>query len=58
MTTTLARNTDPATSHLAARNAARRFAPTHEQKILDAISRTQRPCRVDDDRQIPMFSST
>lgn len=28
------------------------------QKILDAIARTQRPCRVDDDNQIPMFSST
>lgn len=28
------------------------------QKILDAIARTQRPCRIDDDKQISMFSST
>jgi DNA invertase Pin-like site-specific DNA recombinase len=35
-----------------------RAADLGDQKILDAIARTQRPCRVDDDKQISMFSST
>ncbi len=35
--TPLARRFDASTSILAARNAARRLVPTHEQKILDAI---------------------
>lgn len=35
--TSLARRTDPASSHLAGRKAARRFAATHNERILDAI---------------------
>jgi DNA invertase Pin-like site-specific DNA recombinase len=29
-----------------------------DQKIIDAVARTSRPCRVDDENQISMFSST
>lgn len=29
-----------------------------DQKIIDAVARTGRPCRIDDGSQIPMFSST
>lgn len=29
-----------------------------DQKIIEAVARTSRPCRVDDSKQMPMFSST
>jgi excisionase family DNA binding protein len=29
-----------------------------DQRIIDAAARTARPCRIDDDNQIPMFSIT
>jgi len=29
-----------------------------DQKVIDAIARTDRPCRIDDGEQISMFSST
>lgn len=30
----------------------------NDQKIIEAVARTNRPCRVDDGKQMPMFSNT
>jgi excisionase family DNA binding protein len=35
-----------------------RTAAIADQRVIDALSRTSRPCRTENDKQISMFSST